>query len=90
MQPAQDGLRVQPISGGLLEAPRFRESPALKFCAGTLADKPHQVGKPLFGPLVGCHGARRAAYRIVYRVDDGQRVVRILDVGHRQDIYRPR
>ncbi len=62
----------------------------LEFCAGALADKPHQVGKPLFGPLAGCHGARRATYRIVYRIDDGQRVVRVLDVAHRRDIYRPR
>jgi mRNA-degrading endonuclease RelE of RelBE toxin-antitoxin system len=60
----------------------------LEFCAGALAEKPHQVGKPLFGPLVGCHGARRATYRIVYRIDDDRRVVRVLDVAHRRDIYR--
>lgn len=62
----------------------------LEFCAGALADDPDRVGKPLFGPLAGCHGARRATYRIVYRIDEEQRTVQVLDVAHRRDIYRPR
>jgi mRNA interferase RelE/StbE len=62
----------------------------LEFCAGALAEDPHRVGKPLFGPLSGCHGARRSTYRIVYRIDEEERVVRVLDVAHRRDIYRPR
>ncbi|MGI8576240.1 MAG: type II toxin-antitoxin system RelE family toxin [Egibacteraceae bacterium] len=61
-----------------------------EFCAGALADDPHRVGKRLSGPLLGCHGARRATYRVVYRIDDEQRVVHVLDVAHRRDIYRPR
>ena len=60
----------------------------LEFCAGALADHPHRVGKPLFGPLTGCHGARRSTYRIVYRINDEQRLVHVLDVAHRRDIYR--
>jgi mRNA-degrading endonuclease RelE of RelBE toxin-antitoxin system len=48
------------------------------------------VGEPLFGPLKGCHGARRGTYRVVYRIDDAARVVQIVDVDHRADIYRPR
>lgn len=62
----------------------------LEFCAGALAEDPHRVGKPLFGPLTGCHGARRSTYRIVYRIDDEEWVVRVLDVAHRRDIYRQR
>jgi mRNA interferase RelE/StbE len=62
----------------------------LEFCAGALAEDPHRVGKPLFGPLSGCHGARRSTYRIAYRIDEKERVVRALDVAHRRDIYRPR
>jgi mRNA interferase RelE/StbE len=62
----------------------------LEFCAGALAEEPHRVGKPLFGPLTGCRGARRSTYRMVYRIDDEQRVVRVLDVAHRRDIYRQR
>ena len=60
----------------------------LEFCAAALAEDPHRVGKPLVGPLTGCHGARRATYRIVYRIDDDTNVVQVLDIAHRRDIYR--
>lgn len=60
----------------------------LAFCDAALADNPHRVGKPLFGPLAGCHGARRGTYRIVYRIDDSTRVVHVLEIDHRSDIYR--
>jgi mRNA-degrading endonuclease RelE of RelBE toxin-antitoxin system len=60
----------------------------LEFCDAAITDNPHRVGKPLFGPLAGCHGARRGTYRIVYRIDDSTRVVHVLDIDHRSDIYR--
>lgn len=62
----------------------------LEFCDQALASNPRRVGKPLFGPLAGCHGARRGTYRIIYRIDDNARAVSILDIDHRTDIYRPR
>lgn len=62
----------------------------LEFCAGPLAEDPHRVGKPLFGPLFGLHGARRSTYRIVYLIDDEQLTVDVVDVAHRGDIYRRR
>lgn len=62
----------------------------LEFCDSALATNPHQVGKPLFGPLAGCHGPRRGTYRIVYRIDDGTRTVHVVDIDHRADVYRPR
>jgi mRNA-degrading endonuclease RelE of RelBE toxin-antitoxin system len=60
----------------------------LEFCEAVLAVTPQRVGKPLFGPLAGCHGARRGTYRIVYRIDEDARVVHILDIAHRSEIYR--
>ena len=39
------------------------------------------------GPLVGSHGARRGTYRIVYRIDESSRVVHVLDIDHRSEIY---
>ena len=59
----------------------------LEFCAAALAENPHRVGKPLFGPLAGCHGARRGTYRIVYRIDENSHVVHVLDVDHRSEVY---
>ena len=61
----------------------------LEFCEQALAVDPRPVGKPLFGPLAGCHGARRGTYRIVYRVDDHTRTISILDIDHRANVYRP-
>jgi mRNA interferase RelE/StbE len=59
----------------------------LEFCGATLAESPHWVGKPLFGPLTGCHGASRGTYRIVYRIDETTRTVHVLDIDRRSDIY---
>jgi mRNA interferase RelE/StbE len=56
----------------------------VKFCEAALAVNPHRVGKPLFGPLADCHGARRGTYRI----DEDTRTVHVLDIGHRAEIYR--
>ena len=62
----------------------------LDFGAGPLAEDPHRVGKQLFGPLFGLHGARRSTYRIIYLIDAEQHSVDVVDVAHRGDIYRRR
>jgi mRNA interferase RelE/StbE len=59
----------------------------IEFCDASLALGPRRVGKPLFGPLAGCHGARRGTYRIVYRIDEETKTVEVLDIDHRADIY---
>jgi addiction module RelE/StbE family toxin len=56
----------------------------------SLRDNPVCQGKPLNGELEGLHSARRAPYRIVYRIERQSRVVRLLLIGHRADVYRPR
>lgn len=58
----------------------------IEFCNSALALNPRQVGKPLFGPLAGCHGVRRGTYRIVYRIEDKTRTVEVLDIGQPADI----
>jgi mRNA interferase RelE/StbE len=62
----------------------------VEFLYGSLADGPHRVGKPLKLGLEGLHSARRGDYRVIYRIDDGQRLVTIIAIEHRSDIYRPR
>jgi mRNA-degrading endonuclease RelE of RelBE toxin-antitoxin system len=32
--------------------------------------------------------ARRGTYRIIYRIDDKNRIVTVVDVDHRRDLYR--
>jgi mRNA interferase RelE/StbE len=63
--------------------PEHVAAAVLEFCDKALAINPHRVGKPLFGPLAGCHGASRGTYRIVYRINDNTRTVSILDIDHR-------
>jgi mRNA interferase RelE/StbE len=82
-------IRFQPAARRAI-AERLPESVAaavLEFCDAALAVNPQRVGRPLFGPLAGCHGARRGTYRIVYRIDDTDHVVHVLDVDHRSEIY---
>jgi mRNA interferase RelE/StbE len=82
-------IRFQPAARRAI-AERLPESVAaavLEFCDAALALSPRRVGKPLFGPLAGCHGARRGTYRIVYRIDEEKRTVEVLDIDHRGDSY---
>ncbi len=55
-----------------------------------IAGNPHRVGKPLRFELEGLWVARRGPYRVVYRVDDIGRLVTVIAIGHRADVYRPR
>ena len=53
-------------------------------------EAPRRVGKPLRFELEGIWAARRGPYRVLYRIDDQARVVTVLAVGHRADVYRRR
>jgi len=55
-----------------------------------LARDPRRVGKPLRFDLEGFYSARRAEYRVIYRIEDAAEVVRIERVGPRREIYRLR
>ncbi|MGQ0624892.1 MAG: type II toxin-antitoxin system RelE family toxin [Sporichthyaceae bacterium] len=70
--------------------PKEVAAAVIEFLAGPLPAEPLRVGKPLTGPLRGCHGARRGTYRIIYRVDVEHRVVQVLDIDHRSSVYRQR
>lgn len=61
-----------------------------EFLNGPLSEDPWRVSKSLYRELEGFRGARRGEYRVVLRIDEEQRVVRVLRVDHRSDSYRPR
>jgi mRNA interferase RelE/StbE len=61
---------------------------AHEFIIGALLDNPQRVGKRLQAPLADRHSARRGTYRVIYRIDDEERTVTVLDVAHRRDAYR--
>jgi mRNA interferase RelE/StbE len=60
---------------------------AHEFITGPLLDAPHTVGKPLDPPLAPLWSARRGPYRVIYLVDDTNRVVEVTAVRHRKDAY---
>jgi len=61
---------------------------ALKFIRGPLLENPYRVGKRLLPPLDDRYSARRGTYRVIYRIDDDARVVTVVDIGDRSDVYR--
>lgn len=62
----------------------------VEFLYGSLATSPYRVGKPLKLGLEGLHSARRGDYRVIYSIDDQRRLVTVMAIEHRSDIYRPR
>ncbi len=48
------------------------------------------MGKPLVSPWVGNYSARRAEWRVIYRIDDHQVLIEVVTIAHRADVHRPR
>lgn len=63
---------------------------AVEFLYGPVADNPHRTGAPLKLGLEGLYTARRGDHRIIYAIDDEARVVHVVTIGHRSDVYRRR
>jgi mRNA interferase RelE/StbE len=61
-----------------------------EFCSGPLCANPRRVGKPLGRKLAGYFSARRGAYRVIYRPLDEDKVVHVVRIEHRADVYRQR
>jgi len=73
----------------LYALPEAVAAAVLNFLEGPLAENPRRVGKALTGSLEGLSGARRGAYRILYRIDDDRTLVTVIKIAHRKDVYRP-
>ncbi len=54
-----------------------------------IATNPRRMGKLLQFELEGRWSARRGPYRVIYRLDEDDRAVIVLAIGHRADVYRP-
>ena len=62
----------------------------LQRCFERLHAEPHRHPniKPLRGPLVGHYRYRVGDYRVVYRIDEEDRVVVVVIIAHRREVYR--
>jgi len=70
--------------------PEAVSAAAVEFITGALIDNARRVGRALRNELAGIHSARRGTYRILYRIDETERIVTVLRIDHRSDVYRSR
>lgn len=70
------------------ELPEAVAAAAIELISGQIALAPRVVGKPLREPLEGVWSARRATYRVLYRIDDDNRLVVIEAIRHRRNAYQ--
>jgi mRNA interferase RelE/StbE len=59
------------------------------FCFGRLIADPQRVGHALGRKLAGRYSARVGQYRIIYWIDERDRIVYAERADHRSDVYRP-
>ena len=74
----------------LVRLPERIAAAVVEFLLGPLVENPRRVGHPLQRELVGLWSARRGAYRVVYEIDDDDKIVDVLRIEHRSDVFRPR
>ena len=74
----------------LTRLPEKVAAAVVEFSYGAPSGNPRRVGHELRFDLVGLHSANRGDYRIIYEIDDTARVVTILAIDHRANVYRPR
>jgi mRNA interferase RelE/StbE len=89
----QDPYELTWASNALRSLDRLPEKIAtacIELVYGGLAQNPHQVGRPLRLELAGKHSARRGDFRVIYEIEDDQRRVTVIAIGHRSDLYRYR
>lgn len=90
--PAEDPYELRTTSAvrrALSEVlPETVAAAAYEFIVGPLLREPYRVGKRLLPPMDDRFSARRGTYRIIYRIDDKNRIVTVVDVSHRRDVYR--
>ena len=55
-----------------------------------IAENPKRLGKPLMLEHEGRYSVRRGPYRIISELDAAERLVRVIAIGHRRDVYRRR
>ncbi|MFF1539753.1 type II toxin-antitoxin system RelE/ParE family toxin [Microbacterium sp. NPDC058269] len=60
----------------------------VEFAVHTLPDNPLRMSKPLQGDFEGLRSARRGDYRVLFFLEDPDRLI-VVRARHRRDAYRP-
>lgn len=70
--------------------PEAAATAVIEFITGPLRDNPQRMGAALGGQLQGTYAARRGSYRVLYVINDDERIVIVKDVDHRPHAYHRR
>ncbi len=82
-------LLIKPSAAKEIEAIGVkRDRQRIVACILALAAELHPIGCEKLAGVAGRLRIRQGSYRIVYAVDDEARVVEVVKVGHRRDVYR--
>ncbi|CAN5743799.1 hypothetical protein BH23ACT8_BH23ACT8_06860 [soil metagenome] len=66
--------------------PQKVRAAALEAIFSTIAVNPRRAGMLLLGELEGLRSARRGDYRVIFEVDEDERMVVVHRVQHRRDV----
>ena len=84
-------LRVTgPAVRQLNRLPEGTAAAIVEYMLGALLDNPHRLGGALQRELAGMRSARRGVYRIIYEIEETERLVVVYRIEHRATAYRPR
>lgn len=84
-----DLVVARPAARSIAEhLPEAVSAAVIEFITGALIENPRRVGSELRNELAGIHSAQRGTYRVLYRIDEAERVVTVLRIDHRSDVYR--
>jgi mRNA interferase RelE/StbE len=88
-QDSYDLVVARPAARSIAEQlPESVSAAVIEFITGALIENPQRVGRELRNEFAGIHSARRGTYRVLYRIDEADRVVTVLRIDHRSDVYR--
>jgi mRNA interferase RelE/StbE len=76
-----------PAERGVNRLPAKVHVAIAEFIIGPLAENPHRVGKTLRDDPAKRYTARVGVHRIIYQIDDAIRVISVVRIGHRADVY---
>lgn len=46
------------------------------------------IGKKMFGEYYGCYNYRVWPYRIIYKIEKQEMFILVIQIGHRQGVYK--
>jgi mRNA interferase RelE/StbE len=87
-EPAYRLVMASGAERALARLPEKAAAAVVEFVTGALVAAPRALGHPLPRELTGLWAARRGPYRVIYEIDDDARIVSVLHVDHRADVYK--